>query len=68
MELAFGRNVSADVAVSLPLGAGRVTRTFLAEQAVPDKTQLKNLRKHVRVQVREIADGSAGKASPVVSC
>jgi exopolyphosphatase / guanosine-5'-triphosphate,3'-diphosphate pyrophosphatase len=55
MELAFGRDAVPELAVSLPLGAGRVTAEFLRPDP-PSKAQIKELRRYVRQQVREVAN------------
>jgi exopolyphosphatase / guanosine-5'-triphosphate,3'-diphosphate pyrophosphatase len=55
MELAFGRDAIPELAVSLPLGAGRVSADFLSPDP-PSSAQIKALRRHVRVQVRDVAN------------
>ncbi len=55
MELAFGRDAIPDLAVSLPLGAGRVSTSFLRPDP-PSQAQVKDLRRYVRQQVREVAN------------
>jgi exopolyphosphatase/guanosine-5'-triphosphate,3'-diphosphate pyrophosphatase len=55
MELAFGRDAVPELAVSLPLGASRVTTDFLQPDP-PSNAQIKELRRHVRRQVREVAN------------
>jgi exopolyphosphatase/guanosine-5'-triphosphate,3'-diphosphate pyrophosphatase len=55
MELAFGRDAVPELAVSLPLGAGRVTSEFLTPDP-PSTAQIRELRRHVRRQVREVAN------------
>lgn len=52
LELASGSDESPDVAVSVPLGAGRLARTYLESDPV-SRGELKELRRHVR---RTIAD------------
>ena len=42
-------------ALSLPLGAGRLTREFLPDD-VPSPRQLKALRRHVNATLQEISD------------
>jgi exopolyphosphatase / guanosine-5'-triphosphate,3'-diphosphate pyrophosphatase len=64
MELAFGRDLTPDVAVSLPLGAGRVTREFLNGRRLPRKSHVKSLRKHVREQIADIADRILWEGQP----
>lgn len=50
LELASGIDEDPDVAISLPLGAGRLTRDHLPDDP-PTRAQLKALRKQVRVDV-----------------
>ena len=49
LELAAGIDEEPDVAISLPLGAGRLTRELKADP--PSKNQLRELRKRVRSEV-----------------
>jgi exopolyphosphatase/guanosine-5'-triphosphate,3'-diphosphate pyrophosphatase len=54
LELAAGLDEEPDVAVSLPLGAGRLTREHLLGDP-PDKSDIKALRKTVRASIaREV--------------
>jgi len=54
LEIAAGPDEDPAVAVSLPLGAGRLTRDFLAhDPATPD--ELAALRRHVRVSLGSVA-------------
>jgi exopolyphosphatase / guanosine-5'-triphosphate,3'-diphosphate pyrophosphatase len=53
-EVAFGQDVNAEFAVSLPLGAGRLTRRWLSGDP-PGKVPVKRLRRHVREQLEELA-------------
>lgn len=55
MEIILGRDAEPDVAVSLPLGAGRLTRTFLPGDR-PTGGELKRMRGHVRDTLREVSD------------
>jgi exopolyphosphatase/guanosine-5'-triphosphate,3'-diphosphate pyrophosphatase len=55
MEIAFGRDAEPEMSVSLPLGAGRLTRSFLPDDP-PSRDQLTALRRHVRATLREVAD------------
>jgi exopolyphosphatase/guanosine-5'-triphosphate,3'-diphosphate pyrophosphatase len=55
MELAFGRDAVPELAVSLPLGAARVSAAFLRPDP-PSKAQINALRRHVREQVRDVAN------------
>ncbi len=53
LELASGADEEPDVAVSLPLGAGRLTRDFLAEDP-PSAETVRELRRHVRATIAEV--------------
>ena len=53
LELASGTDEEPDVALSLPLGAGRMTRDFLASDP-PRPEEIRALRKHARVQIAEV--------------
>ncbi len=55
MEIVFGRDAEPELAISLPLGAGRLTRAFLPDDP-PSHEQLAALRGHVRATLREVAD------------
>jgi exopolyphosphatase / guanosine-5'-triphosphate,3'-diphosphate pyrophosphatase len=50
LELASGIDEDPDVAVSLPLGAGRLTRSWFTSDP-PHKDEIRKLRKHVRADV-----------------
>jgi exopolyphosphatase/guanosine-5'-triphosphate,3'-diphosphate pyrophosphatase len=50
LEIAGGADESPDVAWSLPLGAGRLTREHFAD-GPPDEQALRTLRKEIRTQV-----------------
>ena len=50
LELAAGQDEDPDVALSLPLGAGRLTRDHLSGDP-PSRDQVKALRKKIRVAV-----------------
>ncbi len=50
LELASGADEDPDVALSLPLGAGRLTRDHLADDP-PKPSELKALRKKIRADV-----------------
>jgi exopolyphosphatase/guanosine-5'-triphosphate,3'-diphosphate pyrophosphatase len=54
LEVAFGRDAVPEFAMSLPLGSARVTAMFLKPDP-PSKAQIKELRSHVRRQIREVA-------------
>ncbi|MBN6041920.1 Ppx/GppA phosphatase family protein [Amycolatopsis sp. 195334CR] len=55
LEIALGRDAKPELALSLPLGAGRLTRAFLPDDP-PSRAQLRDLRRHVRSTLREISD------------
>jgi len=55
MEIALGRDAEPELAVSLPLGAGRLTRAYLSDDP-PGAGQVKRLRQHIRATVREVTD------------
>ena len=54
LEIAVGADEVPDVAVSVPLGAGRLTRAFLTKDpARPD--DVKAMRKHARATIADVA-------------
>jgi exopolyphosphatase / guanosine-5'-triphosphate,3'-diphosphate pyrophosphatase len=55
MEIVLGRDAEPELAMSLPLGAGRLTRLFLPDDP-PGRDQLAALRRHVNATLREVAD------------
>jgi exopolyphosphatase / guanosine-5'-triphosphate,3'-diphosphate pyrophosphatase len=55
MEIVLGRDAEPQLAISLRLGAGRLTREFLPTDP-PSTTQLKAMRRHIRETLGEIAD------------
>jgi exopolyphosphatase/guanosine-5'-triphosphate,3'-diphosphate pyrophosphatase len=55
LEVAFGRDRLPESAMSLPLGAGRLTREFLADGDPPSPRAVRRLRRHVREQFAEVA-------------
>ncbi|MEU7578849.1 Ppx/GppA phosphatase family protein [Streptomyces sp. NPDC041068] len=50
LEIAYGIDEEPDAAVSLPLGAGRLTAGWLPADP-PDPSDVKALRRHVRAQI-----------------
>ncbi|MFD8982873.1 Ppx/GppA family phosphatase [Streptomyces sp. NPDC059564] len=50
LEIAYGIDEEPDTAVSLPLGAGRLTSAWLPGDP-PDPADVKALRRHVRAQI-----------------
>ncbi|TWH25854.1 exopolyphosphatase/guanosine-5'-triphosphate,3'-diphosphate pyrophosphatase [Isoptericola variabilis J7] len=61
LEIATGVDEEPDVALSLPLGAGRMTREFLYDDDPPEPRDVDRLRKHTRA-VLEDAVGPVRKA------
>ncbi|GHF59777.1 exopolyphosphatase/guanosine-5'-triphosphate,3'-diphosphate pyrophosphatase [Amycolatopsis bartoniae] len=55
LEIALGRDAEPDLTLSLPLGAGRLTRQFLRDDP-PSRGQVKDMQRHVRDMLREVAD------------
>jgi exopolyphosphatase/guanosine-5'-triphosphate,3'-diphosphate pyrophosphatase len=55
LEVAFGRGRLPDFAASLPLGASRLTREYLGVQDPPEPGELKELRRRVRHELRDVA-------------
>lgn len=53
LELAAGVDEDPDVAVSLPLGAARLTRSWFTEDP-PSHDELRALRRHVRAEIASI--------------
>lgn len=53
LEMAAGRDEDPDVAVSLPLGASRLTRDLLHDADPPSRYLLAALREHVRTQLAQ---------------
>ena len=54
MEIMFGRDSEPELSMSLPLGAGRLTRAFLPDDP-PAREQLAALRRHVQTTLQEAA-------------
>jgi exopolyphosphatase/guanosine-5'-triphosphate,3'-diphosphate pyrophosphatase len=50
LEIASGVDEEPDVAISLPLGAGRLTRDWFTGDP-PPATEIRQLRKHVRAEI-----------------
>jgi exopolyphosphatase/guanosine-5'-triphosphate,3'-diphosphate pyrophosphatase len=63
MEIVLGRDAEPQLAISLRLGAGRMTREFLPTDP-PSPAQLKALRRHVRETLGEIADRVRWEGDP----
>jgi exopolyphosphatase / guanosine-5'-triphosphate,3'-diphosphate pyrophosphatase len=54
LEIASGIDEEPDVAISLPLGAGRLTRDWLPSDP-PSEDEVRQLRKHVRTEIARTA-------------
>ncbi|MEU8874931.1 Ppx/GppA phosphatase family protein [Streptomyces javensis] len=58
LEIAYGMDEEPDAAVSLPLGAGRLTASWLPGDP-PDPADVRALRRHVRAEIaRSVGDFS----------
>ncbi|MGW1910121.1 Ppx/GppA phosphatase family protein [Streptomyces sp. NPDC002076] len=55
LEVAFGRGRLPDFAASLPLGARRLTQEYLTVQDPPGPEELKELRRRIRHELRDVA-------------
>jgi exopolyphosphatase/guanosine-5'-triphosphate,3'-diphosphate pyrophosphatase len=68
LEIASGQDEDPLVAVSLPLGANRLTRDWLTGDP-PDREEVRRLRKHVRAEIASAAGAirSAGTADHCVA-
>ncbi len=68
LEIAAGQDEDPSVAVSLPLGANRLTRDWLTSDP-PDRDEVRRLRKHVRVEIAAAASAirSAGRPDQCVA-
>jgi exopolyphosphatase/guanosine-5'-triphosphate,3'-diphosphate pyrophosphatase len=63
MEIVLGRDAEPQLAISLPLGAGRLTRGMLPDDP-PSRGQLKSLRRHIRDTLRTVADRVRWEGDP----
>ncbi|MGW4842910.1 Ppx/GppA phosphatase family protein [Nocardia brasiliensis] len=63
MELALGRDAEPELALSLPLGAGRLTRQFLTGDP-PSRSEIKCLRRHIRECLKEVRDRLLWEGKP----
>jgi exopolyphosphatase / guanosine-5'-triphosphate,3'-diphosphate pyrophosphatase len=68
LEISGGIDEEPDVAMSLPLGAGRLTRTWFTDDP-PPADEVKELRKFVRVQIGSVVGNVTrfGRADRVVA-
>jgi exopolyphosphatase/guanosine-5'-triphosphate,3'-diphosphate pyrophosphatase len=63
MEIALGRDAEPELALSIPLGARLLTRTFLPDDP-PGTAELRALRGHIRSTVREVTDRVRWEGAP----
>jgi exopolyphosphatase / guanosine-5'-triphosphate,3'-diphosphate pyrophosphatase len=63
LEIASGQDQDPSVAVSLPLGANRLTRDWFISDP-PDREQVRSLRKHVRVEIAAAASAIRSAGAP----
>jgi exopolyphosphatase/guanosine-5'-triphosphate,3'-diphosphate pyrophosphatase len=56
LEIASGTDEEPDVAISLPLGAGRLTRDWFTADPPPAK-EVRELRRHVRAEIARTVGG-----------
>jgi len=63
LEIASGQDEDPSVAVSLPLGANRLTRDWLTSDP-PDREEVRRLRKHVRVEIAAAASAIRSAGPP----
>lgn len=66
LELASGADEEPDTAVSLPLGAGRLTRDFIAGDP-PKEKEIKALRKHARAVIADSIGPLRRAGAPMLS-
>ena len=66
LELASGADEEPDTAVSLPLGAGRLTRNFIAGDP-PKEKEIKALRKHARAVIADSIGPLRRAGAPMLS-
>ncbi len=63
LEIASGQDEDPSVAVSLPLGASRLTRDWLTGDP-PDRDEVRRLRKHVRAEIAATASAIRSAGPP----
>ena len=63
LEIASGQDEDPLVAVSIPVGANRLTRDWLASDP-PDRDEVRKLRKHVRVEIAAAASAIRSAGTP----
>ncbi|MDH6137301.1 exopolyphosphatase/guanosine-5'-triphosphate,3'-diphosphate pyrophosphatase [Kitasatospora sp. MAA4] len=62
LEIACGLDEQPDVAISLPLGAGRLTAAWLPDE-VADPERLRDLRRHIRAEIAGVV-GEVARLGP----
>jgi exopolyphosphatase / guanosine-5'-triphosphate,3'-diphosphate pyrophosphatase len=67
MELAYGAGREPEIALSLPLGAGRLTRHHLPPSPPVRKRTRRELRAHVRAVLAEASAEIAERPAPVLA-
>ncbi|MET9027427.1 hypothetical protein ABZW96_17680 [Nocardia sp. NPDC004168] len=63
MEIALGRDAEPSLALSLPLGAGRLTRAFFAQDP-PRRSELELMRRHIRDCLGQVRDRLLWEGTP----
>ncbi|HEX2317809.1 MAG TPA: Ppx/GppA family phosphatase [Streptosporangiaceae bacterium] len=63
LEIASGQDEDPSVAVSLPLGANRLTRDWLTSDP-PEREQVRRLRRHVRAEIAAAASAIRSAGNP----
>jgi exopolyphosphatase / guanosine-5'-triphosphate,3'-diphosphate pyrophosphatase len=63
LEIASGQDEHPSVAVSLPLGANRLTKYWLSSDP-PDRDEVRKLRKHVRAEIAAAASAVRSAGTP----
>lgn len=66
LEMASGTDEEPDVALSVPLGAGRLTRDFLLEDP-PGPDSVREVRRHARARIAEVVGGMRRVGDPRVA-
>jgi exopolyphosphatase/guanosine-5'-triphosphate,3'-diphosphate pyrophosphatase len=66
LEIAAGHDEDPAVAISLPLGAGRLTREWLPDDP-PSADDVRRLRKHVRAEIARSAGTVLREGKPTLS-
>jgi len=64
-EMALGTNALPTVAVSVPLGAGRLTRAFISGDVATPK-EMKALRRHVRTELGPVVERVRAAGEPTL--